>query len=272
MDGIDRARRGTAVERLKWDRLSGRATRTRSRRACGSRVPAAWAGASLFVVWLAIAADALRTAPILGWDFDLYRNAAARWLAADGFYLARQLGGPYSVQHGDVLYPPTMLYLFVPFTVLPAVLWWAIPIGLTIYAIWRLRPTPFVWPLIALCLLWPETTVKIVAGGPIMWVVAALAVGAVNGWATPFAMLKPTVAPFALLGVWRRSWWLGLALVFIASLPFLTLWAEYSRVLFDARSPAGWLYSLDEVPLMLAPLVAWVGRSAHVTEDSDASA
>ena len=34
------------------------------------------------------------------------------------------------------------LWLFVPFTVLPAVLWWAIPIAVTAWAIWRLRPAP----------------------------------------------------------------------------------------------------------------------------------
>ena len=64
-----------------------------------------------------------------GVDFLLYRDAAARWLAGGPYFEPYQLAGPYPITAGDVLYPPVALWLFVPFTVLPAVLWWAIPIA-----------------------------------------------------------------------------------------------------------------------------------------------
>ena len=57
---------------------------------------------------------------------DITRN----WVDTGEFYLPHQLAGPYQVQTlVDVLYPPIALYLFVPFLVLPAVLWWAIPMS-----------------------------------------------------------------------------------------------------------------------------------------------
>ena len=120
------------------------------------------ASAAVFVLpvlFVLVIPDPLEQA--FGIDFALYRDVAARWLAGGPFYEPHQLAGPYEVAHGDVLYPPVGLWLFVPFTVLPAVLWWGIPAGLTAWAIWRVRPRPAVWPLMALCLAWPTTPLKI---------------------------------------------------------------------------------------------------------------
>ena len=66
-----------------------------------------------------------------GVDFVLYRDAAARWLAGGPYFEPYQLTGPYPITAGDVLYPPVALWLFVPFTILPAVPWWVVPIGVT---------------------------------------------------------------------------------------------------------------------------------------------
>ena len=41
-----------------------------------------------------------------------------------------------------------------------------------------------------------------------------------------FALLKPSLAPFALFGANRRSWWVALAVLVAASVPFGGLWAE----------------------------------------------
>ena len=79
-----------------------------------------------------------------GLDYRIYMDRAADWLEGDGFYLARQLDGPYALLSGDALYPPISLLLFAPFTSLPAVLWWAIPIGIVsgivLYTARRSRP------------------------------------------------------------------------------------------------------------------------------------
>ena len=144
-----------------------------------------------------------------GVDFILYRDAAARWLAGGPYFEPYQLAGPYPITAGDVLYPPVALWLFVPFTVLPAVLWWVIPVAVTAWAIWRLRPMPAWWPLIALCIAWPTTLLKTWTGNPVLWSVTAMALGVVFWWPSVFVLLKPSLFPFALFGANRRSWWLG---------------------------------------------------------------
>ena len=109
----------------------------------------------------------------LGVDATLYRDAAARWWSGGPFYEPRQLAGPYEVTPGDILYPPVGLWLFVPLALLPAVvayaLWWLVPAAVTGWTIWRLRPRPVVWPLIALCLAWPTTPLKVWTGNPVIW-------------------------------------------------------------------------------------------------------
>ena len=197
----------------------------------------------------------------VGIDFSLYRDVAARWLGGGPFYEPRQLTGSYEVAHGDVLYPPVGLWLFVPFTVVPALLWWAIPAVLTAWPIWRVRPRPAVWPLMALCLAWPTTPLKIWTGNPVIWCMAAMSVAIVFRWAAPFVLLKPSLFPFALFGVRRRSWWIGLSVLGAMSLPFGTLWGDWLTSVLNSRG-SGPLYSVLEAPMLLLPLVAWWGRTS----------
>jgi hypothetical protein len=37
------------------------------------------------------------------------------------------------------------------------------------------------------------------------------------------------------------------------------LWLDYIKVVVDSHNPHGLLYSLDEVPFLLIPVIAWVG-------------
>jgi hypothetical protein len=200
----------------------------------------------------------------LGVDATLYRDAAARWWSGGPFYEPRQLAGPYAVTPGDILYPPVGLWLFIPLAVLPAAvaygLWWLVPAAVTGWAIWRLRPRPAVWPLIALCLAWPTTPLKIWTGNPVIWCIAALAIATVWRGAAPFALLKPSLFPFALFGIRERSWWIGLAAFVVLCLPFGTMWADWVGTVLNSRG-AGPLYSVLEAPMLALPLVAWLGRS-----------
>ena len=67
----------------------------------------------------------IRDQNAIGADPVFFRDIAQRWLDTGEFYTQRQLSGPYTtVTLQDNLYPPSALYLFVPFTVLPHVLWW----------------------------------------------------------------------------------------------------------------------------------------------------
>lgn len=203
----------------------------------------------------------------VGIDFALYRDVAARWLAGGPFYEPHQLAGPYVVAHGDILYPPVGLWLFVPFTVLPAFLWWAIPAALTVWAIARVRPRPAVWPLMALCLAWPTTPLKIWTGNPVIWAAAAMSVAIVYRWAAPFALLKPSLFPFAAFGIRERAWWVGLGVLLLLCLPFGGLWADWVASVINSRG-SGPLYSVLEAPMLLLPLVAWAGRTRQVSRPS----
>ena len=199
----------------------------------------------------------------VGIDFGLYRDTAARWLAGGPFYEPHQLAGPYLVAHGDILYPPVGLWLFVPFTVLPAFLWWAIPAALTVWAIARVRPRPAVWPLMALCLAWPTTPLKIWTGNPVIWAMAAMSVAIVYRWAAPFALLKPSLFPFGLFGIRERAWWIGLGVFLALCLPFGGLWVDWVASVVNSRG-SGPLYSVLEAPMLLLPLVVWAGRTRQV--------
>lgn len=196
----------------------------------------------------------------LGVDYRLYRDDALRWLAGGQFYEARQLVGPYDIVAGDVLYPPVGLWLFVPFTVLPAILWWAIPLVATAWAVRRLRPRPETWPLLALCLAWPTTPLKVWTGNPVIWAVAALSLGVLYLSPSVFVLLKPSLAPFALFGAHRRRWWIALAVFVALCLPFGALWADWLASVENSRG-GGLLYSALEIPMLLLPIVAWLGRA-----------
>jgi hypothetical protein len=200
-----------------------------------------------------------------GVDVALYREAAARWFAGGPFYEPHQLAGPYEVAHGDILYPPIGLWLFVPLALLPVVpalaLWWGVPVAVTTWAIRRLRPRPAVWPLIALCLAWPTTPLKVWTGNPVIWSVAAMAIATAWRGAAPFSLLKPSLFPFALFGFRQRSWWIGLAAFIALCLPFGSMWVDWLTTVVNARG-GGLLYSVLEAPMLALPLVAWLGRGS----------
>jgi hypothetical protein len=196
----------------------------------------------------------------VGFDYQVLMRATERWLAGGPFYPPEQLAGPFDAFAGAILYPPVALVLFVPFTFLPALAWWILPILVTVAGIVRLRPGLAGWPLIVAGLLYHNSIWLVVSGNPVMFGVAALAwLGA--GWPTTFFFLKVSLFPFAFLGARRRSWWvatLGLALV---SLLLLPMWFDWLTVIGNAVSGRGLLYSLYDLPLLMAPLAAWVFRT-----------
>lgn len=198
-----------------------------------------------------------------GKDVGLYREAAGRWLASGLFYEPRQLTGPYEVAHGDILYPPVALWLFAPAAVLPELpalaLWWGIPALITAWGVARVRPRPLVWPLIALCLAWPATPLKVWTGNPVIWSMAAMAVAIIWRGGAPFALLKPSLLPFALFGIHRRAWWIGFAVLVALSAPFGSMWGDWIAAVANSRG-GGLLYSALEAPMLALPLVAWAGR------------
>jgi hypothetical protein len=206
------------------------------------------------------------SAGIWGCDYTALTGAASRWLTGGGFYVPYQVAGPYEVAahtgaDSPIMYPPTMLLLFVPFTILPALLWWLIPLAVTAWVVASHRPRPLVWPVLALLALFPMTLWAVATGNPTLWMMAAVALGTRYGWPAVVLVLKPTLAPFALIGITGRSWWLALAALALLSLAFLPMWADYLAVASNVRTPMGALYSFNHVPALLIPVVAWLGRS-----------
>lgn len=196
-----------------------------------------------------------------GSDRLTYVNATQRWLTTGQFYDPRQLAGPYPIWDRAILYPPIALALFVPLSALPAVVWWAIPIAILAAVIWRHRPAPWAWPVIAACLCFPLTLVLTYTGNPGLWIAAGVALGTLWGWPALAVALKPTLAPFVLVGIRRRSWWIVAALGALLALAFGSLWIDWWHA---ATNVYGWrvgpLYSSGDVPLLAAPVVAWIAR------------
>ena len=197
----------------------------------------------------------------MGTDLQTYQDRTSDWIAGRGFYLPRQLAGPYVIQGGDALYPPTTLLLFVPFTLwLPAIFWWAIPLSIIAAAIIRVRPAWWSWPVLAVVLLYPRTWILLMYGNPAMWMLAALAAGAAWGWPAPFAALKLAFAPLALISIRDRRWRLGLVVLVALSLPFGAMWIDYGHVLINAQNPFGIGYLIGELPIAIALVVALTKR------------
>jgi glycosyl transferase family 87 len=212
-----------------------------------------------------IATNLGRLAFPLDGDRVLYANAARDWLAGRGFYESYQLAGPYDIRSGDILYPPPMLLVFAPLAALPdaigAVLYYAIPLGITAAAVVWLRPSVVGWPAILFCLWWPTTIVVIAGGNPGIWLMAFMALGCLWRPLSVLVFLKPTLAPFAFFGANRRSWWIALAILAVVSLAFLPLWPEFVRASLNARGGGGIFYSIGQAPMLLLPLAAWATSS-----------
>jgi len=195
----------------------------------------------------------------VGVDYRLYLDTATRWLSGGAYFQPYQLAGPYQISAGDILYPPVALLLFVPFTFLPAILWWLIPAAAVACCVARLRPARHAWPWLMACAVWPTTPLKIVTGNPVIWAVAALALGVVYAWPSVLVLIKPSLFPFALFGAWRRRWWVGLAVFVAVSLPFGSLWIDWAHSILNSQG-GGLAYSSLEIPMLAFPVLVWLGR------------
>ncbi len=225
-----------------------------------------WLFAAYSVAWVANRVQAWE----VGADLRFYQVLANHWLSTGVMYPG-QLEGPYQLRvQIDNLYPPNAMLLFVPFTVLPAVLWWAIPLTILGYSVWHWRPVMWGWAALALVVIWPRTTGAILAGNTDMWMSAAVAGGLLWGWPAVLLTIKPTLAPLALLGIRHRSWWVAMGAMGVFVLLTLPLWFDYVTAIRDVRG-LGWDYSLAALPLILAPVAIWSARRREPELDGPAS-
>ena len=233
----------------------------------GAQLEAAPIGRLAIVVLLVFAAAeaAMTLGPVIGrpihfgGDLEIYLAAPRRFLEGGSFYPPDQLSHPYQLATGVVLYPPTTIPLFAAFTVLPAILWWAVPIGITAFIVARYQPSMLGWALIVVCLAFPDTIALFVYGNPAMWAMAVLALATRQPWVSAFILLKPSLTPLAVIGIRDRRWWAIVAVLAISSLALLPVWRDYLTVLMNLRG-SDILYSVGDVPMVLIPAVAWAAR------------
>jgi hypothetical protein len=226
------------------------------------RIAAACISVVILVIQLPVLLQAFSAPDFNGYagiDYQLYMDATRRWIEGGPFYEPYQLAGPYLIGYGDVLYPPVALVLFVPFTVLPAVLWWAIPIATTLVVLVWLRPSAVVWPLMAACVGWQPAHIHIISGNPTLWVMAAVALGTVFRWPSVLALIKPSLFVFAFVGARDRAWWIGLAVFLGVCALFLPMWLDWFAALLNSRG-GSLFYSWQEATMPLLPILAWLGR------------
>jgi hypothetical protein len=208
---------------------------------------------------------------IIGVDYRLFAELGRRWTEDASMYASWQFA-PYRFDQGsgtnDVasmpgLYPPPAGPVFAVVGALPPILWWIVPLSIVGVSLARWRPAPWAWPLLAAVTLSPNLVGVLATGGSTMWVAAGVAAGFAYRWPVVIILLKPTFAPFLLLGVGRRSFWIGgVAPVVIVSLLMLPEWGRWFEVLRNTESP-GLLYSLHDLPLIAVPVVGWLARTSR---------
>jgi len=268
---------------------------------------AAVLGVGAIVIWvLRFGAFAERGG--IGLDHTILTEFGRRWLETGSLYLPSQLAGPFAAQPLGLppamlpaMYPPLAALLFAPLTVLPWILWWAVPIGLVAFAFARWRPAPWTWPILALMACWPSTSAIVIVGSSSMWITAAVAGGLLWGWPILLVALKPTFAPLLLIGA--RRWLISSGVVISAvkgrmrsgdwrsgsaeigtptrgplgvkpmqgpvaflilgavSLLMIPEWLRYLTVLRNATG-VGLFFSIGDLPLVLMPVVAWLGAAS----------
>jgi hypothetical protein len=196
------------------------------------------------------------TNPAFGLDYRWHVAAAQRLLDTGTPYWPWQVAGPYEISDGAILYPPTAFLLFIPFIWLPAVLWWAVPIAILVVGMAMNRPPLWAWAVIGGIVAFEKSLNVFVFGNPSMWIVAAIAAGTILAWPFVLVVAKPTFAPIALLGIRHRSWWIALAVLIVVSIPFAGVWLDWFKVV--TNSNVSLVYNLPTLPLMCAPLVAWL--------------
>ena len=230
-------------------------------------------GLIIFVWLIALETTDPRFSVALDADHQIYRAAALRWSQGGTWFFPEQVAGvPYEVIQGHIMYPPVALAWLLPGAYLPDVLWYGVPIAVIAGVVLYQRPSVWGWAGIALCLGYPWSAPHLLAGNPGIWVAAACALGTI--WRPAFALVlaKPSLAPFALIGVRHRGWWVIAGLGLLGSLLFLPMTIQWLGVVLNARGQfSGLLYGLRDLGWMLLPLVAWwFGRFPPVVPWVDA--
>lgn len=206
-----------------------------------------------------VVATAVIDRQLVGLDIGHYLDATRRWLEVGTPYLPSEVAGAFQIERLTYLHPPVAVYLFAPFLVLPLFLWWVIPIGIVAWCVVSWRPPYWTWPVMAALLALSRFFIPLIVGNSDLWIWAAIAAGLRFGWPAVLVVVKPSLFPFMVIGIRRRSWWLAALVVVLVSLPFGSLWVDWISVIRHAPKDLG--YSLSNVQWLLVPALAWAARA-----------
>lgn len=212
-------------------------------------------------LWLAVylpAAFSGWTGAHFGYDFASYMRGVDRFLATGNPYNPSDIAGPHTRDGMGFVHPPVSLWLFVPFRFAP-MLWWILPLWAMAWCLYRWRPGLLAWAVIAVLMSFPLSIEAVWLGNSSVWMTAAVGLGLLYGW--PFALLivKPTLAFFGLLGIRDKRTWVGAGIALLLCLPFgLAMWQDWIAVVRNLDADP--LYNLYSLPMLLVPVVAWLGR------------
>jgi hypothetical protein len=236
------------------------------------RVPRGYLAVVALGILIATLVTALLLLPTIqiqfGEDYKFFMAIADRWRSGQSVYLPLQLAGPYTEMSGrDMIYPPPALWLFVVMSFLPAFLWWVIPLGVVAAVTLWYKPEPWTWIPLAIAVAYPRTQSMLIWGNTGMWIAAFVALGLVWGWPGILVLIKPSLAPLALVGLKaRRASLIALAVFAVLNIPLIPLWFDFVTVVRNAGSTwPSLLYSVPDVPLALMPVIAWLGSGRRRT-------
>lgn len=226
--------------------------------------PVRWAAVPVGLLFVLVAAEWWYGWTVMGWsrnygDLTIYTDATRRLFAGGSWYLERQLSGSYPLAFGDVLYPPVASLFFAPWLVLPG---WSFVLVPSLIVAWLLadwQPSPWGWFAIGCLLLYPTSGLKLLSANPSVWIAAFVGLGLRYRWPGALVLLKPSFLPLALIGIRSRGWWAVVIGLAVLSLPFLGETLRWPVVALDAQG-AGIGYSIGDLPLVLVPVVGWLGR------------
>lgn len=216
------------------------------------------------VAWIIYATSLIATTPtVLGYDFRGYLTGARDWLTSGSPYPAVLLAGSVSEESlfatTPFIHPPHSLVLFAPFLALPAILWWAVPIGAVVWMAYRWRPSEWAFVGALAVLSMPRSIDVIVAGNTDMWIAGLVAVSLMYRWTAALCLVKPSQALWALVGVRDRGWWVTVVLGLAVAVAFAPLWFEWFTVVHNTSG--GVEYLIAGMLLPLGPVILYLGRS-----------
>ena len=113
--------------------------------------------------------------------------------------------------------------------------------------------------LMAIVAAVPLLFLPYIAGTPTIWIIAFLALGTRWPAAAALILVKPTLLPFALIGIREWRFWVVCGALGLVSIAMVSMTLDWIRAVTNLTGEkAGVLYSIENLPLVAVVLIAWL--------------